>query len=447
MSVDKDVLIAEAADVRQWASGQPDPEMTVSLLTSAAEFDALQAEYDELLAHSEARVFQTFEWQRTWWKHFGEGYPRLQLYFILVRVGSVLIGVAPLFLERVAVLGPLRYMRLAFLGRGPSDYLDIIARRGSEPIVVAEVSRYIADHRSAFDVLLLEDVSDSSPAGLLLYEALCSRGLAGDRFLSDYCPRMQLPASWETTVKSFPPSHRNRLLKGFAKVFENFEARYERVHDPAMVQAAMDDFIRIHQKRWTEVGYRGVFGEERVDRFHRDVAPLLMGKGSLLMAFLRVGGERVVGDYGLLFRGVFSTYLGGATGGPDFLRHSPGLVVLMSIMKECIAEGVGVFDFMRGTERYKYGFGAVNVSNWTAILFSRPGRKGPLLHRAALVREAIVRRADHEWIHLQFHARKNGFPSVEFAKYLLNRIGVLVTDGWQKLRTPEKSIAIAKEQE
>ncbi len=37
-----------------------------------------------------------------------------------------------------------------------------------------------------------------------------------------------------------------------------------------------------------------------------------------------------------------------------------------------IGEGVRIYDFLRGTERYKYELGAKDVANWALLAF-RPG--------------------------------------------------------------------------
>jgi hypothetical protein len=163
-----------------------------------------------------------------------------------------------------------------------------------------------------------------------------------------------------------------------------------------------------------------------------------------MLTFLRVNGTRMAGDYGLRFRESFMTYLGGVRGGEEFLRLSPGRALLMEVMKNCIQQGATVFDYMRGTERYKYDLGGVDVPNWTIIMFSRPGKRLRLIHRAAILRESLQRRATHEWVHLVYHQRKHGLISAGFVRYLAGRVATVVSDGMQKFRSPEKTIIIGK---
>lgn len=416
----------------------------VDVCTTAEGFDTLRETWDHVLEQSRARVFQTFEWQRTWWKHFGEGRKRCHLHIIMIREGEHVVGLAPFFIEDILPWTPLRYRRLGFIGRGASDYLDILAWQTKEQDVIARLAEYLADHQSLFDVLLLEEMIDPSRTSSRLSALLHERGFAGDRFLSEYCPRMQLHETWESTAAAFPSAHRNRLLKRMKVVREEFGAVYEHVTAAADIEAGIDDFIRIHQKRWNDIGHKGVFGDSQVDRFHRDVVRHLHRRGWLFLGFLRVGGERMVGDYGLLFRNEFATYLGGAVGDDQFLRQSPGRVLLMNIMKECVSLGADVFDFMRGTERYKYAFGAIDVPNWTILMYPRRQGWFERTHRLALLRDALGRRMSHEWLQMRHQARSSGLFSSAFAGYLLKRIRTVFLDALQKVRQPEKTLIISR---
>jgi CelD/BcsL family acetyltransferase involved in cellulose biosynthesis len=420
---------------------------SVEIVSTAQGFDALEAGWNALLEQSEARVFQTFEWQRTWWRHYGESRTAMQLHLVLVREGGELIGIAPLCIETVVVVWPVRYRLMVFTGRGPSDYLELIARRGREAVVASAVANHLGATRRLFDVLLLEEIRDSSPSGVLFYEALRSQGFAGDRFIGEQCPRLLMGETFEETAQLFSRNKRTRMLKNVKTVMKEFAAEYEVVVDAGEVDVAMDDFIQIHQARWNDVGHQGVFAEPVADRFHRDVVRALFRRGWLLLAFLRVRGERKAADYGIVFRGEFMTYLGGVRGEEEFLRLSPGRALLTEIMQRCIPAGIRVFDFMRGTERYKYEMGGSDVPNWTIMMFSRPGGSAQLLHRGALLRLAFQRRMAHEGVHLVHHARKHGVLSPRFAGYVVRRIGTIVADGMQKLRAPEKTIVMAKAEE
>ena len=424
----------------------PPGELLVRIVRTEREFDSLHHAWDDLLGESDARIFQTYEWLHTWWTILGAPDPRRRLFLLMIYQDEILVGIAPFFCETVVVLGPLRYRRLLFIGKDTSDYLDLIARRGKEEFVVDRVARYLADHRTEFNTLQLEDIRDGSPTHLRLHETLLRRGFAGERFLSEYCPRTYLQNTWEETAATFPKSHRNRLLKRMKVVTEEMGIAFEHVTDTASIEGAMDEFITMHQARWNVIGHQGVFAQSATDRFHREVAPHLHRRGWLYLGFLRSKGKRVVGDYGLIFRDECSTYLGGAIGDDEIMRQSPGIVLLMTIMKHCHTLGIRVYDFLRGTERYKYNLAAVDVPNWSLLMYTTPGRLYPILHRAGLLRDALVRRSIHEWSCLVTQAKKHGVVSRGFASYILTRVQTITADAVQKAREPEKTLIIGREQ-
>src|SRR5207253_7402659 len=96
------------------------------------EFDALEQEWNSLFEKSAVSVFQSFEWQRTWWKHFGEDRGSARLHIVEIRAANELLAVAPFYIETVKLLGLVKLRRLLFVGHGDSDYLDILAVAGRE---------------------------------------------------------------------------------------------------------------------------------------------------------------------------------------------------------------------------------------------------------------------------------------------------------------------------
>lgn len=420
---------------------------SVSVVHTDAGFEALQEQWNTLLEDSQARVFQTFEWISTWWKVIGRSRGRREPYIVVIHAGDTLVGIAPLFLERVPVFGVLHYRRLSFIGRDTSDYLDILARRGWESQVVGTFAAHLIECRRTFDVLLLEDITDASPSHEGLARILQEQGFAGKRFLSEYCPRTYLGGSWEETAATFPKSHRNRLLRRMKTVTEESGLDFEHVTDPAKIPAAMDEFIAMHQARWNVLGHQGVFGDPATDRFHREVAPRLHSRGWLYLAFFTRNGERLVGDYGLVFRDECATYLGGSAGDPELMRLSPGNVLLMTIMKKCHSMNIRVYDFLRGTERYKYNLGAVDIPNWTLLMYSQRGRYYSFLHRAGLLSEALSRRLSYEWASFRVQTSKHGLFSIASGSYVFGRVRTVISDALQKMRTPEKTLIIARDQQ
>src|SRR5471030_1748429 len=100
--------------------------LRVNVLNGAGLFEELMGPWRDLVPHSpDATPFQTFEWNRTWWRHYG-GVRQPQAH--AVYEGNDLVGLMPLTRSR----GPWRTLRP--MGIGPSDYLHPLIRKGYEEV-------------------------------------------------------------------------------------------------------------------------------------------------------------------------------------------------------------------------------------------------------------------------------------------------------------------------
>jgi CelD/BcsL family acetyltransferase involved in cellulose biosynthesis len=67
---------------------------------------------------------------------------------------------------------------------------------------------------------------------------------------------------------------------------------------------------------------------------------------------MMVGGRAVASVYGLVHRGVFLYYQSGYD--PEWRNRSVGLVLVGETFKDAIESGAVEYDFLRGTEPYKF---------------------------------------------------------------------------------------------
>ncbi len=91
-----------------------------------------------------ATVFQTFEWNAAWWRHFGR-VPGRRLRVVAFRDGDgALVGLAPLM---TSFWYGTALRRISSLGTGTSDYLDVLAAPGWEDAVSAAFYGYLEHTR------------------------------------------------------------------------------------------------------------------------------------------------------------------------------------------------------------------------------------------------------------------------------------------------------------
>src|SRR5262245_829945 len=120
-------------------------ESTITIVETAESFYELREEWDALLKESSSDcVFLTHEWLYTWWKHLADG---RRLFVLAARMDGKLVAIMPLA-RRSPQYARMMPSAFEFLGSGVvgSDYLDLIARRGYEGIVVPLFARFL--HRT-----------------------------------------------------------------------------------------------------------------------------------------------------------------------------------------------------------------------------------------------------------------------------------------------------------
>ena len=110
----------------------------------------------------------------------------------------------------------------------------------------------------------------------------------------------------------------------------------------------------LHERRWQG---EGVLKDPRVRAFHQRVTRAFAARGWLRFHGLRVDGKLKAVLYAFARNGRVYYYLSGFD--PEFEPFSPGSLLIQDAM----SQGDREFDFLRGTEPYKYKWGAVNRIN------------------------------------------------------------------------------------
>ena len=388
-----------------------DPDLRVEVLRDPEALDAIEHDWNELLRTSDATVFQSFEWQRTWWRHFGERRRGARLHVVTIRDGSTLVAVAPLWLETSRLLGLAPVRRLRWIGCGDSDYLHLLVARGREEECVERVAAVLARDAGLFDVAVLEDTSDRSRTDLLLGDALSRHGWTVSRVAAQPCPETALLRSWEETIAAFRIHHRREIRRRLRNIERAHRIELEVVSRPEEVDSAIRELMEMHQQRWERDGYWGAFSDPGVMPFHRDVAARLGARGWLFLAFLRVDGHRRAGNYGFSFGDAVLTFQTAVRHDPELTPLSPGRVLHALTMQWAIANGRTRYDFMRGAEPYKYDFDAVDVPNWTTVAYPRAARRAAAGHVLYRAQERLLRRSRREVRALRAAVRREGWLS------------------------------------
>jgi CelD/BcsL family acetyltransferase involved in cellulose biosynthesis len=344
--------------------------MQVQQVENADEFDSLHEEWNALLEGSAANgVFLTWEWLRTWWKHLAD---RRKLLIVALRSEGRLVGLAPLAIRPAAIKRLFPFRCGEFLGSGTagSDYLDLIVHKGWEGKVVDALLPCLNRDSRMLEFGQLK----SGALAVRLARSLESQGWRSATINVGACPMVDLRNhTWTSYLASLSSDHRYNVRRKTNGLAKKFAVTFERVENEEQRAPALRTLIDLHKKRWMEHGASDAFHTAGHEAFHEDFTRLALHRGWLRLHILRLDGQPASAIYALRYGPSFSFYQSGFD--PQYAKHSVGLVAMAMSIQSAIEEGAEEYDFLHGTEAYKFHW-ANGSRDLQRIQLYPPGLRG-----------------------------------------------------------------------
>jgi CelD/BcsL family acetyltransferase involved in cellulose biosynthesis len=243
-------------------------------------------------------------------------------------------------------------------GLDVSDYFDILVRRGEEASTLSAFLDHI-DSLSDWDVVDLHSVCDGSPTLTLLPGLARARGYAVSIKQEEVCPIIRLPATWDAYLESLSKKDRHELRRKLRRLDAEAQGQWSwwTVRDEAELPRALSDFFDLHAK--SGAGKAGFWDQSRRAFFEAN-ARAMLSAGWLHLSFLELNGSRAAAIYAYDYGDAMGLYNSGYD--PAHSYFSVGVLLVALSVQEAIAAGKRRFDFLRGSEPYKYAFGAVDTA-------------------------------------------------------------------------------------
>lgn len=152
-------------------------QLTVQVVDSAVDAEALVPEWRELAAVAGTTPFTGPDYGLTWWRHRGRG----RLHLVTVRSAGRLVALAPLHVRPIAGLRVVR-----FLGHGLGTVAELLVRPGYGAAATAVWAHLATDRRILLELVEYRD------DGAGLAELRRSAYLHTSATLRDVCPVIEL---------------------------------------------------------------------------------------------------------------------------------------------------------------------------------------------------------------------------------------------------------------
>jgi CelD/BcsL family acetyltransferase involved in cellulose biosynthesis len=327
--------------------------LITDLTVTQEDFTSLEAFHSD--PHSVLRwelVFTLPAWLKTWWQNFGAG---AELYLRAVRKGDKVIGIAPLQIRdgKACIIG----------SANVCDYQDFITSPGSERDFFAAILADLKQH----DIKTLELESlrpDScSVAHLVPLAQECNYKI--DFKQSDVSLDIDLPHSWEEYLNKLDRKQRHEVRRKIRNLQEAGLTNYRSVEDKNSIPQALDAFLRLFPDYRAD---KAEFMTLEMQTFFRALTETMAETGIVRFGFLDFGGNVVAMI--MYFEYNEGIYLYNSAYDPNYSDLSVGTICKTSCIQDSIQKGKRKFDFLKGSEKYKYYLGGQEIPlyNYTLSL-------------------------------------------------------------------------------
>ena len=322
-------------------------DANLSLKIREVDFPDIKDAWQELeQAGDLPTIFQCYGWIEPWWRHLGHGKKIL----LAAYEGDLLVGIAPMFIERMTLKGIPFFNIMRFMGTPESDYHAFILRQGYQEKALSALLTALKQYN--WDIAWLSDVKPDTSTADLLTKCLKAGGLHFMERQHTPCPYIILPPLYDDYIKSLSKSIRLNSNNYYNKMLGVGKVAVETFSQESNVAEGMDYFFSLHRQRWEMKGEGGALKNEHIQSFHHEVAAGLFNY--LRLSFLIVDGLRISVMYGYRYKDTEYNYLPGFDS--NWSKYRPGTILLLKLIENAISAGVSCFDFMRGDEEYKYHF-------------------------------------------------------------------------------------------
>ena len=201
-----------------------------------------------------------------------------------------------------------------------------------------------------WDSIDLRDISENAPYLNILRNVSNTVEFAKELRLYE-CPYTVLPSSLDIFKDGLNSKFKKTLRRTAHQLEKSFDVEFTDCSSLNTLDQSMTAFFELHQKRWNAKRRRGVFSDQEIRDFHKDVAKCFLKKGWLGLFLLKLSGIPVAALYGFRYKSKFYFYLSGFD--PQYSKYGVASLLIEHAISNCIQERFIEFDFMRGAEEYK----------------------------------------------------------------------------------------------
>ncbi len=336
--------------------------MKVERITTYERFVDTKKDWNTLLFCSgQNSPFLTHQWFDAWWKCFGQD-GELEILFFWDDSGS-LVGIAPLMVSDAA----LRFMA----SHEVTDYCDFISCVDYRNEFYDNLLDYFQTNISKYSHVEFINIPESSPTLLSL------RGLAArheweyEAHESEIVPILILPGSYDEFMQNLGRKNRHELRRKIRKLESLGQIHIERITESEKLSSAIKKFVSLHKA--SSPAKQEFWQKQEMTEFFYEMIHLFASGNWAELHMLHIEDKSIAAL--LSFPYEDTLYFYNVAYDREYSAYSPGFFLFDHAIKQAIAKGIKVADFLRGREKYKYFFGAKESKIYSLRLIQREKKR------------------------------------------------------------------------
>ncbi len=313
------------------------------------QFEDIRQPWDDLCRESRSRLlFSSPSWSEVWWRHFGKD---SELHLGTVTEQSKIIGIAPLRLKDGI---------LYFIGSdNVCDFLDFIIEPGKEDIFFHSLQQHL--EQTNCKTLDLSPLLPDSTAYRWLSAVIQAGKTGASCSENDVTVALDLPPDLPSYHSLLNSKQRHEILRKERRLLEEGEVSYEVKQEasPEDIEIFLDFFRESREDK-------NRFLTAEMEQFFRDIMESAALDHTLRLGILKLNQIGIAAT--LCFDHRDEIYLYNSGYNPSYRSLSAGLLSKYYSVKDSIENKKRRYDFLRGSERYKYHLGGSETQLFRCII-------------------------------------------------------------------------------
>jgi CelD/BcsL family acetyltransferase involved in cellulose biosynthesis len=351
------ILPPVSQDSQQDRQSPVDPVLTVSLLNSFADAASLRDPWDKLVLELQGELYSSFDWCRIWWSHYGRG---RELRIFVFHTGGELVGVVPMFRERLWSCGGLRIAKLVGCDFAMAICSLLVRPRWGSEAAGKILSYWLNEGGS--DAVWFGPLSGSDSSVEHVRQACNDLGpavqLVRDAVMGVHSAFHPAP-SFDEFIEGLDKSQKQNYRRDMNRLVRTFRIESDVIVEEGLALKEFEAFQVMHTAQWVAQGKLGHFRDwpGSLD-FNRELVREHAALGRFRLYRLLADGNVVSSQYGFCLGDRLCARLPARPAGREWDRFGLGRVGLIKMIESAITEGVRHIEAGCGHYDYKVLLGA-----------------------------------------------------------------------------------------